>query len=163
MTSIVESNEDGSVKKIDDTAMKYATLSDGRLVYKGLPVQDARETTSDDRNFRDGDFQSSLDAGYGKEQDSATAAFSMYNGNKKKFIVDSRGRVILQKDAVSRTTKISDEVRVVKGGSWLDTAYWLDPGQRRWSADRAYAAFRGSHQGKKPDSRIPGRPPPGPP
>jgi formylglycine-generating enzyme required for sulfatase activity len=23
-------------------------------------------------------------------------------------------------------------VRVIKGGSWLDGAYWLDPGQRRF-------------------------------
>lgn len=132
VTRTVEKNADGSSKKIEDNAIKYDTLSDGRLIYKGLPGQYARETTADDRNFRDGDFQSSLDAGYGKEQDSSKAAFSMYNDSKKKFIVDSRGHVILQKDPKMRTTKVSDDVRVVKGGSWLDTAYWLDPGQRRF-------------------------------
>ena len=31
----------------------------------------------------------------------------------------------------SRTTLISDEVRVYKGGSWKDRAYWLDPATRR--------------------------------
>lgn len=135
----VVKNADGTIEKVDASTVKYDTLSDGRLVYKGLPGQYLRETVSDDRNFRDGDFQSSLDAGYGREQDSATAAFSMYNANKKKFIVDDRGRVILQKDPTSRTTKISDEVRVVKGGSWLDTAYWLDPGQRRFKDEtRSY-------------------------
>ena len=30
------------------------------------------------------------------------------------------------------TTLISDEVRVYKGGSWKDRAYWLDPAQRRF-------------------------------
>ena len=30
------------------------------------------------------------------------------------------------------TTLINDEVRVYKGGSWKDRAYWLDPAQRRY-------------------------------
>ncbi|HAI80592.1 MAG TPA: gliding motility lipoprotein GldJ, partial [Chryseobacterium sp.] len=74
----------------------------------------------------------SLDAGYGRAEDSTTAGYNMYNSKQKRFIVDGRGRVVLQKDPVSRTTRISNEVRVIKGGSWLDGAYWLDPGQRRF-------------------------------
>ena len=35
-------------------------------------------------------------------------------------------------DANSRTSLITDEVRVCKGGSWKDRAYWLDPAQRRY-------------------------------
>jgi gliding motility-associated lipoprotein GldJ len=31
-----------------------------------------------------------------------------------------------------RTTLIDDKVRVYKGGSWRDRAYWLDPAQRRY-------------------------------
>jgi gliding motility-associated lipoprotein GldJ len=31
-----------------------------------------------------------------------------------------------------RTSLITDEVRVYKGGSWKDRAYWLDPAQRRY-------------------------------
>jgi gliding motility-associated lipoprotein GldJ len=31
-----------------------------------------------------------------------------------------------------RTTLINDDVRVYKGGSWRDRAYWLDPAQRRY-------------------------------
>jgi hypothetical protein len=38
----------------------------------------------------------------------------------------------MQKDTKERTSAISNDVRVVKGGSWQDTAYWLDPGQRRY-------------------------------
>ena len=37
------------------------------------------------------------------------------------------------KDKTStRTSLITDEVRVIKGGSWKDRAYWLDPAQRRY-------------------------------
>ncbi len=126
----VVKNADGTVKKID--AVKYDTLADGRLVYKGLPGQYERTVVADNRNFRDGDFQSSLDAGYGRAEDSTTAGYNMYNSKRKRFVVDERGRVILQKDQQSRTTRVSNEVRVIKGSSWLDGAYWLDPGQRRY-------------------------------
>ncbi|QDP86177.1 gliding motility lipoprotein GldJ [Chryseobacterium sp. SNU WT5] len=126
----VVKNADGSTKKIESP--KYDTLADGRLVYKGLPGQYEREVVADNRNFRDGDFQSSLDAGYGRAEDSSTIGYNMYNSKDKKFVVDGRGRVILQKDKTARTTRISNEVRVIKGGSWLDGAYWLDPGQRRY-------------------------------
>ncbi len=130
VTRAVVKNEDGSPKKIDE--VKYDTLADGRLVYRGLPGQYEREVISDDRNFRDGDFQSSLDAGYGKAEDSSMMDYNMYNSQRKNFFVDDRGRVIIEKDRNMRTTRISNEVRVIKGGSWLDTAYWLDPGQRRY-------------------------------
>ena len=33
---------------------------------------------------------------------------------------------------ISKTTLINDQVRVFKGGSWKDRAYWLDPAQRRF-------------------------------
>jgi gliding motility-associated lipoprotein GldJ len=31
-----------------------------------------------------------------------------------------------------RTTLINDNIRVYKGGSWRDRAYWLNPAQRRY-------------------------------
>ena len=43
------------------------------------------------------------------------------------------GNVIRSKDrSIKRTSLITDEVRVYKGGSWKDRAYWLDPAQRRY-------------------------------
>ena len=35
-------------------------------------------------------------------------------------------------DSGEETTLISDQVRVYKGGSWKDRAYWLNPGTRRF-------------------------------
>ena len=127
-------NADGTYQKVD--AVKYDTLADGRLVYKGLPGKFERETVEDQKNYRDGDFMSSLEAGYGRTEDSAAGKYDMYNSTKKRFFVDAKGRVKLEKDSRARTSQISDEVRVVKGGSWLDTAYWLDPGQRRFKDEK---------------------------
>lgn len=82
----------------------------------------------------------------------------MYNSPVRKFYVDEKGRIILEKDSQKRTTNISDEVRVVKGGSWRDPIYWLDPGQRRflhqaeatsWIGFRVAQDYQGSFESKK--------------
>lgn len=123
-------NEDGTYKKIDNTNIKYDTLADGRVIYRGLPGEFERKNLEDNSNYRDGDYQSSLDAGGTPPSDSSE--FNMYNSVKPKFIVNKDGSVVLEKDKAKVTSQISDYVRVVKGGSWLDSAYWLDPGQRRF-------------------------------
>lgn len=136
----LERNEDGTLKKVTADGIKYDTLADGRVVYRELPGQFERKTVADYSDYRDGDFRSSLESGYGREEDSAAASKSnMYNSPKMKFVVDDRGKVILQKDDRTRTSQISNSIRVVKGGSWQDTAYWLDPGQRRFKDEtKAY-------------------------
>lgn len=153
MSQQVVRDGDNKFKKLDGTSVKYDTLKDGRLVYKGLPGQFERTVVDDQRNFRDGDMQSSLDAFRGKDQDSADTKYNMYNSAKKRFFVDDKGKVILEKDKrTTVTTSISDENRVVKGGSWKDTAYWLDPGQRRFKDQaRAYAwvGFRVAQDAKE--------------
>lgn len=123
-------NEDGSYKKVGNVDIKYDTLADGRLVYKGLPGEFERKTVEDNRNYRDGDYQSSLDAGGTAPSDSTD--FNMYNSVKPKFIVNKNGSVVMEKAKTKATSQINDYSRVVKGGSWLDSAYWLDPGQRRF-------------------------------
>jgi hypothetical protein len=114
---------------VDEGSIKYDTLADGRLVYRSLPGQFEKQTIADYRNYRDGGRQSSLE--YYKAGDSATA-YDMYNSPKQRFVVDGSGKVIMQKDTKDRTSAMSNDIRVIKGGSWQDTAYWLDPGQRRY-------------------------------
>lgn len=128
-------NADGTYKMIKGGEVKFDTLADGRRIYKGLPGQYEKTTVNNFKNYKDGDFMSSLDAGYGKPIDSSLASYNMYNSAKKRFKVDGHGRVIMEKDPVQRTTHITNEIRVVKGGSWKDTAYWLDPGQRRFKSE----------------------------
>jgi len=136
MPQAIVRNGDGTYKMVDENGIKYDTLADGRLVYKNLPGQFERETIADYRNYRDGDRMSSLD--YRNASDSASA-YDMYNAPKSRFIVDGSGKVILQKDRKERTSGVSNDIRVVKGGSWQDTAYWLDPGQRRYkNENKAY-------------------------
>ncbi|MDO4763946.1 MAG: SUMF1/EgtB/PvdO family nonheme iron enzyme [Flavobacteriaceae bacterium] len=133
-------NADGSYKVIDANNIPYDTLADGRLVYRGLPGQYKREIKENYANYNDGDYRSSLEGGYGRVlDDSASLGYNMYNSTRKRFIVDANGRVILEKDNKQRSSNVSNTVRVVKGGSWRDIAYWLDPGQRRYREEsKAY-------------------------
>src|SRR5699024_1368459 len=92
----------------------------------------------------------------GKSADQATE--DMYNAPQRKFRVDEKGRVILEKDTTNRTSDISDETRVVKGGSWKDPIYWIDAGQRRylhqasatnWIGFRVAQEYSGSFESKR--------------
>lgn len=137
MPQAIVRNGDGTYKAVAGGDMKFDTLADGRKLYRNLPGQWERETVADYRNYRDGDRASSLD--YRSVSDSTDAEYNMYNAPKRRFHVDGNGKVILEKDTGTRTSAMSNDIRVVKGGSWQDSAYWLDPGQRRYKdQNKAY-------------------------
>jgi len=145
--------EDGKAEVISQDLLVYDTLPNGRILLKKLPGDlnqvaiDEEETflrqnfsESDNRNFRDGDRESTRrfrdrqnpnEAGDGAKK---TETSMMYDAPvTAKVTVDQEGNVVRQIDkSAKRTTLITDEVRVYKGGSWKDRAYWLDPAQRRY-------------------------------
>ena len=142
-------NEDGSVKIITPDEIVYDTLSNGRIVARNLPGEilqvgvDENETylrsnfdKSDNRNFRDGDIQSSRLYAESFDEDvdeSKSTTHEMYNSPTHNIERDSLGNLIKEYDTSNqRTSLINDEVRVYKGGSWRDRAYWIDPAQRRY-------------------------------
>jgi gliding motility-associated lipoprotein GldJ len=92
-------------------------------------------STSDNINYRDGDRQSSKYYKFGSSDEKAKMSEkeTMYNSPKHNVKIDSLGNMDRKYDKSSkRTTLINDAVRVYKGGSWRDRAYWLDPAQRRF-------------------------------
>ena len=63
----------------------------------------------------------------------ANVSRTMYNSPNQKILSDGQGGIIKVYDRSNdRTTLIDDEARVIKGGSWRDRAYWIDPAQRRY-------------------------------
>ncbi len=166
---------DGKVEIVTKETMDYKTLSNGKKVATSFPGQiaqvpvDENETylrtnfdKSNNINYRDGDKQSSRYYDFGASE-SATEKEKqdkiMYNSPKHNVTTDSLGKMVRKYDKSSkRTTLINDEVRVYKGGSWRDRAYWLDPAQRRYfPQDMAtdYIGFRCamSRLGPKADKR----------
>jgi formylglycine-generating enzyme required for sulfatase activity len=69
---------------------------------------------SDYRNYMDGDKESVFEAGE-KTQKEYDGTGSMYVNNDEE-----------------KLSLLNDQVRVFKGGSWKDKAYWLSPGERRF-------------------------------
>jgi gliding motility-associated lipoprotein GldJ len=136
-------NEEGKVVFVgsEDAAIKYDTLENGKIIPLDLPgtikyVPIASEDAALRRNFtkamnadiNDGDINSSRDFGKDKMEQ------SMYNSPKRpEFVKDPEtGITKVEYDTDKRTTLISDNTRVYKGGAWSDREYWLDPAQRRY-------------------------------
>lgn len=142
--------EDGKVELITTENIVYDTLANGKIIARNLPGQiaqvpvDEKETylrqnfdKSDNRNYRDGDKQSIRFYKFGSEEegdDSVSEKNKMYDSPKHQVSVDSASSEMVRKydKSSKRTTLIDDNVRVYKGGSWRDRAYWLDPAQRRF-------------------------------
>lgn len=170
-------NDDGSVKIVQKTI--YDTLSNGKIVARRLPGEiekipvDENETylrsnfdKSDNRNFRDGDLRSTRYYAENAEDEEFKNDITrkMYNSPKHNVSADStNGKLVKEYDKSDRRSSlINDEVRVVKGGSWRDRSYWLDPAQRRFfPQDMAtdYIGFRCavSRVGSKSKSKIKSR------
>ncbi len=124
-------DKDGNyVEKNDTTGHLYKRkVGDPMTELTGLTKDDVANELNrynyrkaDNRNYMDGDLQSSLvddwlDAGNSGYKGTTT----MYNYNG----VDSTTHD-------KATSLITDESRVYKGGSWRDRAYWLSPGTRRF-------------------------------
>lgn len=140
---------DGKVEIVTLETMKKDTLSNGKVIIRSFPGQiaqvpvDENETylrqnfdKSNNINYRDGDKQSSKYYDFGSSEsdtDKEKGDKSMYNSPKHNVTTDSLGSMVRKYDRSSkRTTLINDDVRVYKGGSWRDRAYWLDPAQRRY-------------------------------
>ena len=140
--------DDGKVELVTAQNIAYDTLPNGRIVARNAPGQiaqvpvDEKETylrqnfdKSDERNYRDGDKQSTRYFDFGNTDEGTKLVDSkrMYDSPKHNVTVDSLGVMVRKFDKSNkRTTLLNDEVRVYKGGSWRDRAYWLDPAQRRY-------------------------------
>lgn len=135
-------NGEGDYEMYEEGALEFDTLDSGQLLAKGLPGQYKRKVIEDARDYRDGDYRSSLEIG-SDEYDPSQTNEAMYNSPQRNFTVSDDGRVIMLDDASNRTTDVSNFMRVVKGGSWKDNIYWLDPGQRRYMNEAAAAAWVG--------------------
>ncbi len=87
-----------------------------------------RDTLANYTNFRDGDYQSRIEESeeWENEQNKSKTTEEMYQPGMGKS-----------------DPRISDHVRVFKGGSWKDRTYWLGPGTRRYLDEKKSASDLG--------------------
>ena len=144
--------EDGKASIVSPDQLVFDTLPDGKIMLKRLPgsLEETGVTEeetflrqnfskSNNINFRDGDPQSTRlyenTESVGASGEPETNV--MYNAPiPPKVPIGDDGKIVWDEIEIDksnrRTTLINDEVRVFKGGSWRDRAYWLDPAQRRY-------------------------------
>lgn len=169
--------EDGKVELVTAETQKFDTLSNGKIISRNFPGQiaqvpvDDKETylrqnfdKSDNKNYRDGDKQSTRYFKFGSSEEGDEKGKlrddqRMYDSPKHNVSTDSLGNMIKKYDKSNkRTTLVNDDVRVYKGGSWRDRAYWLDPAQRRYFPQDIATDFIGfrcamSRVGSKADKK----------
>ena len=118
--------EDGKTVVVNE--IEIDTTPNNKLNVKALPGEvEFTQIDESDSQFRP-NFNRAYNPNYLDGDEKSTPnpdETEMY-----KFAIDKDGNVIKNEDDVK--SLVSDQTRVVKGGSWKDRAYWLDPAQRRY-------------------------------
>jgi len=138
-------DEDGHLIIITSDSIPMDTLPNGKIIVSQLPGSPGKKMVddnelylrqnfdrADNRDYRDGDIESSRNYLKEKEDVENDPSLRMYNAPKHEVYADSTAMVKNYDKSNKRSTLIDNQVRVIKGGSWRDRAYWLDPSQRRF-------------------------------
>jgi len=129
--------EDGKTVVVNE--IEINTTPNNKLNVKALPGEvEFTQIDESDSQFRP-NFNRAYNPNYLDGDEKSTPnpdETEMY-----KFAIDKDGNVIKNEDDVK--SLVSDQTRVVKGGSWKDRAYWLDPAQRRYLPEFMAADYIG--------------------
>ena len=129
--------EDGKTVVVNE--IEIDTTPNNKLNVKALPGEvEFTQIDESDSQFRP-NFNRAYNPNYLDGDEKSTPnpdETEMY-----KFAIDKDGNVIKNEDDVK--SLVSDQTRVVKGGSWKDRAYWLDPAQRRYLPEFMAADYIG--------------------
>ena len=106
---------------------EYVKDANGKMMFDqyGQPIT---RVTADYRNYNDGDYRSNLINGSDWNQNKPSSAAANDSTTRIMYIrPDEPGYI---------NSMITDRIRVYKGGSWRDRAFWLNPGARRYLDER---------------------------
>jgi gliding motility-associated lipoprotein GldJ len=117
----------------------FDTMPNAKLYVKSLPGEVKYTSIDDNDSKMRPNFTQAYNPNYLDGDDKSTP-----NSDKNemyKFAVNSNGEIISNKEDVK--SLVSDQTRVVKGGSWKDRSFWLDPAQRRYLPEFMASDFIG--------------------
>src|SRR5690606_22798828 len=132
--------------QVVSTNVKYDTLPNGKLRPRALPGEVQKERVGLEDTFLRRNFQSDNSITYNDGDTFEKAALQqtqMYNAPQNAANYDEEGNLTFTLDDASRTSLINNNSRVIKGGSWKDRAYWLDPATRRFIDQYSTSDFVG--------------------
>ena len=150
--------EDGKAS-VNSEAVNYDDNPNGRSVYRQLPGSIQKE------NIVPNDFDSEFTSEELLNSNGLVANNLAYADGDKLFQRDDEEMYTdafdeTRKREEKRLTLVSNTTRVIKGGSWKDRAYWLDPAQRRYMPEFLGADYIGfrcamSYLGSTSEDRKP--------
>lgn len=94
-----------------------------------------KDTVADYRNYNDGDYRSIIPEGGSWNAPASLTANDSTTTQMYGLITGSASA-----GSNNLMSPITSEIRVYKGGSWKDRAYWLNPGARRYLDERESAS-----------------------
>ena len=141
---------DSTIYKTLSNGKKVAIVEPGELLTENLDSTDLRARTQFDKsyniNFRDGDYMSSRNYEFERSERTEVEQGETQTMYRSPDMSETDLEAISTNEqnlTTKATTLISDQVRVYKGGSWKDRAYWLDPAQRRFYPEDQATDFIG--------------------
>ena len=136
-------NEDGKVS-VNNDVVNYNDGPNGRTVYSQLPGSIQKENIVP--NDFDSEFTSEdlLDSnGLVADNIAYADGDKLFERDNEKMYPDAFNVDETRKREEKRLTLVSNTTRVIKGASWKDRAYWLDPAQRRYMPEFLAADYIG--------------------
>ena len=150
--------EDGKAS-VNNELINYDDNPNGRSVYSQLPGSMKKE------NIIPNDFDSEFSSEDLLNSNGLVANNIAYADGDKLYERDGEEMYTdafdeTRKREEKRLTLVSNTTRVIKGGSWKDRAYWLDPAQRRYMPEFLAADYIGfrcamSYLGSTSEDRRP--------
>jgi gliding motility-associated lipoprotein GldJ len=133
--------EDGKAS-VNNDVVNYDDAPNGRTVYSQLPGSIQKE------NIVPNDFDSEFTSEELLNSNGLVANNLAYADGDKLFQRDDEEMYTdafdeTRKREEKRLTLVSNTTRVIKGASWKDRAYWLDPAQRRYMPEFLAADYIG--------------------
>ena len=133
--------EDGKAS-VNNDVVNYDDGPNGRTVYSQLPGSIQKE------NIVPNDFDSEFTSQDLLNSNGLVANNLAYADGDKLFQRDNEEMYTdafdeTRKIEEKRLTLVSNSTRVIKGASWKDRAYWLDPAQRRYMPEFLAADYIG--------------------
>jgi sulfatase modifying factor 1 len=116
-------------KQLDEDGLIAEKDSLGKLIYREVNME--LDNLQERRNYRQADNINYVDGHWES---------TIYYIEGEEGVKDIGNRSMYE---YSATSLVNDRVRVYKGGSWKDRAYWLNPGTRRFLEEDQATEFIG--------------------
>ncbi len=122
------SNTESQEAEVEDSILVSIP---GRVMWRDVSVSVPSDNLDERRNYKTADYIGYVDGDVNS---------SIYYPEGEQAYTDRAGKIMYE---YAKNSLVNDVAHVVKGGSWRDRAYWMNPGTRRFLDQRQSMAWIG--------------------